>query len=133
MLVAESEYPFADLMWTFFIFFGLILFSWLLITVFGDLFRRDDISGWGKAAWSVFVIFVPILGSLVYLIAQGRGMAERERQQVETAQRQTDEYIRSVSSNGYRGADEIARAKELLDRGAITPEEFQRIKQRALI
>ena len=132
-LLADSSYPFLDLVWTFFVFFGLVIYFWLLITVFADLFRRHDTSGWAKAAWVVFVFVVPLVGALVYLIANGRGMAERAGREAERAQKETDTYIRSVAAPGYQGVDEISRGKELLDRGAISQEEFDQLKRRALV
>ena len=133
MIAAADDYPLADLMWTFVLFFGLLVYFWLILTVFGDLFRRHDVSGWGKAGWSVFVLVLPLIGSLTYLITQGRAMADRDVRQAQTAQRQTDDYIRSVAAPGFHGVEEIARGKELLDRGAISQEEFEQLKRRVLI
>jgi hypothetical protein len=133
MIAAADDYPLADLLWTFVLFFALMMYFWLIITVFGDLFRRHDISGWGKAGWTVFVLLLPLIGSLTYLITQGRAMADRDVRQVRHAKQQTDDYIRSVAAPGFRGVDEIARAKELLDRGAISQEEFEQLKRRALV
>jgi hypothetical protein len=133
MLIAADGYPLADLLWTFVLFFALMAYFWLLIIVFGDLFRRRDVSGWGKAGWTVFVIVVPLIGSLTYLISQGRSMADRDVQHAAALKQRTDEHIRSVAAPSYRGVDEIARAKDLLDRGAITQEEFEQLKRRALV
>ena len=133
MILAADNYPLADLFWTFVWFFALMIYFWLLITVFADLFRRHDVSGWGKAGWIVFVLVVPLIGALVYLIANGRDMADRDTRQAHVAKQQTDEYIRSVVSPTYRGVDEIARGKELLDQGAISQEEFEQIKRRVLV
>jgi Short C-terminal domain/Phospholipase_D-nuclease N-terminal len=133
MITAADDYPLVDLMWTFVEFFALLVYFWLLVTVFGDLFRRHDLSGWGKTAWTVLVVLVPLIGSLGYLITQGRSMADREARRKQQLAEQTDEYIRSVAAPGFRGVDEIARAKELLDRGAITQEEFDQLKRRALV
>ena len=133
MITAADDYPLADLMWTFVLFFALLVYFWLVITVFGDLFRRHDVSGWAKAGWIVFVLVLPLIGSLTYLITQGRAMADRDVRQVEAAKRQTDDYIRSVAAPGFHGVDEIARAKELLDRGAISQEEFEQLKRRVLV
>jgi hypothetical protein len=133
MIAAADDYPLADLMWTFVLFFALLVYFWLIITVFGDLFRRHDVSGWGKAGWSVFVIVLPLIGSLTYLITQGRAMADRDVRQVAQARHQTDDYIRSVAAPGFHGVDEIARGKELLDRGAISQEEFEQLKHRILV
>jgi hypothetical protein len=128
-----ADYPLLDLMWTLFIFFGLIVYFWVLITVFADLFRRRDVSGWGKAGWTVFVFVLPLVGALVYLISQGRGMAARRAGEADQAKQGTDEYIRSVAAPGFRGVDEIARGKDLLDRGEISQEEFEQMKRRALV
>ena len=133
MISAADDYPLLDLMWTFVVFFGFVVFFWLLITVFGDLFRRHDLSGWVKAGWIVFVLLLPLIGSLTYLITQGRSLADREVRQAEQAKQQTDDYIRSVAAPGYRAVDEIARGKKLLDDGAISPEEFEQLKRRALV
>ena len=126
-----ADYPFLDVMWTMLVFFGWVIWFWLLITIFGDLFRRHDISGWSKALWSIFVILTPFLGVFVYLIAESKGMAERNVKAVQTAQTQTDEYIRSVASQGDP-ATQIAQAKQLLDSGAINAQEFDALKQKAL-
>jgi putative oligomerization/nucleic acid binding protein/phospholipase D-like protein len=120
---------FGQVMWTMLVFFAWILFFWLLFMVFGDLFRRHDISGWGKAAWSIFVIFLPFLGCFVYLISQGRHIAERNVQEAQAAQSQLDSHIKSVTGGS---ADQIAKAKELLDRGAITQAEYDQLKAKAL-
>jgi Phospholipase_D-nuclease N-terminal/Short C-terminal domain len=132
-LAADSSYPLLDLMWTFFVFFGLVVYFWLLITVFADLFRRHDMSGWAKTAWVVFVFVVPLVGALVYLIAHGRSMGDRAARDAEQAKHETDNYIRSVAASGYQGVDEISRGKELLDRGAISQEEFDQLKRRVLV
>ena len=133
MTTAADDYPLVDLLWTFVLFFALLTYFWLLITALGDLFRRRDVSGWGKAAWTVFVIVLPLIGSLTYLITQGRAMADRDVQQAAAVKQRTDEHIRSVAAPDYRGVDEIARGKELLDRGAISQEEFEQLKRRVLI
>jgi hypothetical protein len=120
---------FGQVMWTMLVFFAWILFFWLLFMVFGDLFRRHDISGWGKAAWSIFVIFLPFLGCFVYLISQGRHIGERNIQEAQAAQAQLDSHIKSVSGGS---ADQIAKAKELLDSGAISQAEYDQLKAKAL-
>ena len=124
-------YTFGQAMWTMFVFFAWILFFWLLFTVFGDLFRRHDIGGWGKAGWTIFVICLPYLGILVYLIAEGRGMGERRLAEVQAAQSQMDAHVRSVAGSGG-AAEQIAKAKELLDSGAITQAEYDGLKAKAL-
>jgi hypothetical protein len=118
-------------MWTMIVFFGWIVFIWLLITVYMDLFRRHDIGGWAKAGWIVFTIVLPFIGVFVYLIAEGRAMDARRREDVRQAQSEMDSYVRSVAKTGS-SADQIAQAKQLLDTGAITPEEYNALKQKAL-
>jgi putative oligomerization/nucleic acid binding protein/phospholipase D-like protein len=124
-------YSFGQVMWSFFVFFAWILFFWLLFTVFGDLFSRHDISGWAKAGWTVLVIILPYLGIFIYLIAEGKGMAERRTAQAQAAQSQMDTYIRAVATSSDPAGD-IARGKELLDSGAITQAEFDQLKAKAL-
>jgi hypothetical protein len=133
MITAADDYPMADLVWTFVVFFALMLLFSLIFTVFGDLFRRRELSGWAKAGWTVFVIVLPLIGALTYLITQGRAMADRDAGQVHRAQRDIDEHIRSVSAPGYSGVEEIAHAKELLDEGSITQDEFDQLKRRVLV
>jgi Short C-terminal domain/Phospholipase_D-nuclease N-terminal len=133
IITAADDYPLLDLLWTFVLFFALLVFFWLIITVFGDLFRRHELSGWAKAGWTVFVIVLPLIGSFTYLITQGRAMADRDVRQAEQAKQQIDDHIRSVAAPGFRGVDEIAHAKELLDSGAISQEEFEQLKRRALV
>ena len=134
-MTVAADYPLLDLFWTFLWFFGFMIFFWLLITVFGDLFRRKDIGGGRKTLWTVFIIVLPLIGAFTYLIAQGHHMAERGAEQQARAQQQTEEYIRSVASNGgnARAVDEIARGKELLDNGAISQDEFDELKRRVLV
>jgi Short C-terminal domain/Phospholipase_D-nuclease N-terminal len=133
MTLAADTYPLLNLVWTFLIFFGLIIYFWLLITVFADLFRRHDVSGWGKAGWTVFVFVLPLVGALVYLISQGRSMSDRGARDADRMKAESDDYIRSVATPGYHGVDEIARGKELLDRGAISQDEFDQLKRRVLV
>jgi hypothetical protein len=126
-----ADYPFLDVLWTMLIFFLWVIWFWLLITVFVDIFRRRDISGWGKAAWLIFVIVLPFLGVFIYLITQSDEMAQRNMEQARAQQQQFDQYVRETAgSSGAAG--EIERAKALLDSGAITQAEFDAIKQKAL-
>ena len=125
-----ANYPFLDVMWTMLVFFAWVIWFWLLITIFSDIFRRHDISGWTKAAWTIFVIILPFLGVFVYMIAESKGMAERNQKQVQATQQQTDEYIRNVA--GSDPAEQIAKAKQLLDAGTISSAEFDALKQKAL-
>jgi hypothetical protein len=126
-----ADYPFLDVVWTMLIFFAWVIWFWILITVFADLFRRHDIGGGSKVLWVIFVIILPFLGVFIYLIANHEGMADRNVKQVEAAQAQSDAYIRSVAGSGGPTA-EIERAKSLLDSGAITQAEFDSIKSKAL-
>jgi hypothetical protein len=126
-----AAYSFGQVMWTMLVFFCWILFFWLLFIVFGDLFRRHDISGWGKAAWSIFVIVLPFLGVFIYLIAEGKGMGERNVRQARAQQASMDAYVRSVASS-TPATDQIAQAKQLLDSGTISQAEFDQIKAKAL-
>lgn len=128
MLVA-ADYPFLDVLWTMVLFFAWVAWIWIAITVFADVFRRHDISGWGKAAWVVLVIVLPFLGVLLYLISQHDGMRERSVKQVEAQQAAFDQYVRESAGGS---AAEIAKAKELLDSGAISQAEFDAIKAKAL-
>jgi Short C-terminal domain/Phospholipase_D-nuclease N-terminal len=129
VMVFAADYPFLEVMWSMFVFFAFIIWLWMLFSIIGDVFRRRDIGGWSKAAWCVFLIVLPFLGTFVYLIANHDGMAERSLKQVQTAQAQVDEHIRSVAGGP---AAEIDKAKQLLDRGAITQAEFEAIKAKAL-
>jgi Phospholipase_D-nuclease N-terminal/Short C-terminal domain len=129
MLPIAADYPFLDVLWTMIIFFAWVIWIWIAITVLIDVFRRHDIGGWHKAAWVVFVIVLPFLGVLVYLIAQHEGMRERSAQQAKAQQKAFDEYVRETAGGS---AAEIAKAKELLDAGAITQAEFDAIKAKAL-
>lgn len=126
-----TSYPFLDVMWTLLVFFAWVIWFYLLITVFGDLFRRHDLSGWAKAAWIIFVIVLPYLGVLVYLIAEHEGMAERSAKQLQQSQAQIDDYVRSVAAKSDP-ADQIAKGKQLLDQGAISQAEYDALKQKAL-
>jgi Short C-terminal domain/Phospholipase_D-nuclease N-terminal len=129
--VIASDYPFLDVFWTMVIFFVWILWIWLLITVFSDIFRRHDISGIKKTVWIIFTILLPFLGVFVYLITQNVGMTERQLQRTRAQKEQFDDYVRQTAG-GSGAAAEIEKAKALLDSGAITQAEFDAIKQKAL-
>jgi hypothetical protein len=129
--VIAADYPFLDVLWTLIVIFAWVIWFWLLITVFSDLFRRHDIGGGSKALWIIFVIILPFLGVLVYLIAESKGMAERNEKQMQAAQQQADAYIRDVAG-GSDPAEQIAKAKQLLDAGTISSAEFEALKQKAL-
>ena len=126
-----ADYPFLDVLWTMLIFFAWIIWFWLLITVFGDVFRRRDASGFTKVLWIIFVILVPFLGVFIYLLVTHDGMTERSVNQAQAQRAQMDDYVRSVAGSGGAAA-EIEKAKGLLDSGAITQAEFDAIKAKAL-
>jgi hypothetical protein len=130
-MLFASDYPFLDVFWTMLVFFAWVIWFWLLITVFADLFRRHDVSGWGKAGWTVFVIVLPFLGVLVYMIAQGQHMAERKASDAQASRAAFDDYVRDVASKGGP-TDQIATAKQLLDSGTIDAAEFEQLKRKAL-
>ena len=125
---------FWDFFWFIISFFILMAYLMVLFQILGDLFRDKEVSGGVKALWIVGLIFLPILVSLLYLITRGHGMAERNLAAVKEAQSNQDAYIRSVAGGGGSGsaAEEIARAKSLLDSGAISPEDFEKLKAKAL-
>ena len=127
-----ASYPFLDVMWTMLVFFLWVLWFWLLFMVFADIFRREDLSGWGKTGWIVFTIILPYLGVFVYLISQGSGMTQRRVEDARAQQAQFDDYVRQTASTGGGAAAEIEKAKALLDSGAITQAEFAAIKEKAL-
>ena len=126
-----ADYPFLNILWSMIIFFLWVAWIWVLILILSDVFRRHDLSGWGKAGWTFFLIVLPFLGALIYLIADSDGMAERRAQDVKGQQAQMDDYVRSVAGSGGAAA-EIDKAKQLLDSGAITQAEFDSIKAKAL-
>jgi Mn2+/Fe2+ NRAMP family transporter len=124
-----TDYPFLNILWTMIIFFAWVIFIWVAITVLIDVFRRHDVGGWTKAAWVILVIVLPFLGVLLYLLVNHDGMAKRSAKQAEAQKAQFDEYVRDAAGGS---ASEIAKAKELLDSGAISQEEYDQIKRKAL-
>jgi hypothetical protein len=129
--MVAADYPFLDVMWSMFIFFLWILWFWLLFMCFADIFRRHDLSGFGKTAWIIFMIILPFLGVFIYIISQGSGMHERSAQQVQSQRQEFDTYVRETAGSGG-AAGEIERAKALLDQGTINQSEFDAIKAKAL-
>ena len=115
-----------DVFWTIFVFFMWFIYIWIFITVFADIFRRNDISGWAKAGWIIFLIFIPLIGLLVYMIARPK-MTDQDRQMMEKAEAQQKRMA------GYSAAEEIAKAQQLKDSGTITEEEFQELKRKAMV
>jgi len=124
-----SDYPFLDVFWTMIIFFLWVIWIWFLIAILSDVFRRHDIGGGSKALWTFFIIFLPVVGALTYLIVNGDGMAKRNVKESQQSQERMDDYVRSVAGGS---ASEIEKAKQLLDSGAITADEYASLKARAL-
>jgi len=131
-MVIAADYPFLNILWTLIIFFAWVAWIWIAIIIFMDIFSRRDISGWVKALWVVFVIILPFLGVLVYLIANHDGMSDRSEARARGQQKEFDSYVQSVAGQGGGAAAEIDKAKQLLDSGAITQEEFNALKAKAL-
>ena len=129
-MVLAADYPFLDVLWTMILFFFWVAWIWMLILILSDVFRRD-ISGWAKAGWCVFLIVLPFLGALIYLIVHGKDLTERRVRDAQASQADFDQYVRTVASDGG-SAGEIERAKQLLDSGAINQTEFERLKAKAL-
>ena len=133
MSLADSSYPMAGVFWSVFIFFLWLIWIWILIWIFIDIFRSRDLSGGAKALWFLFVLFIPLIGVLVYLIVRGGSMHERAVQDARTQQKETDQYIREVAGTpGSTSADQLAKLADLRDRGVITAEEFDREKAKIL-
>jgi Short C-terminal domain/Phospholipase_D-nuclease N-terminal len=131
MLVIGASYPFLEVLWDLLIFFAWVIFIWIAVTVLIDVFRRHDISGVRKAVWVVFVVILPWIGVLCYLIVNHEGMAERRNRDAQAANAQFEQYIRHTAGTGGP-ATEIANAKRLLEEGTITQAEFEAIKAKAL-
>ena len=131
MMIA-ADYPFLNILWTMIIFFCWVAWIWILIVILMDVFRRD-ISGWAKAGWCVFLIVLPFLGVLVYVIARGRNMGRREVAQARAQQEEFDAYIREAAAGGRSSSvDELSRLSEIRARGDMTDEEFRRAKELVL-
>ncbi len=128
-MVIAADYPFMDVLWSMIIFFFWVIWIWIVITVLMDVFRRHDIGGWAKAAWMIFVVILPWLGVLIYLIAEHDGMRERGMKEAQAQQQAFDERVRDAAGGSV---GEIAKAKELLDSGTISQAEFDAIKAKAL-
>jgi hypothetical protein len=123
--------PLLDLFWSMLWFFMFFLWIWLLISLFADIFRSDDLSGWGKAGWVTFLIVVPWLGALVYLIARGGSMQERSIADMMAREQATRSYIRDVATTSST-ADELAKLASLHDRGVLSDQEFSQQKAAVL-
>ena len=130
MLPLAADYPLLNIIWTMLVFFGLFLWIALIFRAFIDLYGRHDVSGWGKAGWTVLIIVIPLVGVCAYFLVDGKGIAEREMTKARQQQGEFDDYVRDVA--GSTPADDIAKAKGLLDSGAIDADEFGRLKSKAL-
>jgi hypothetical protein len=130
-MVIATSYPFLSIFWTMLLVFAWIIYLWIAITVLIDVFRREDLSGWGKAGWTIVVIVLEWLGVLIYLIINHSGMSERRTAHARAAQAQFDDYVRTAAGSGG-AASEIEKANQLLDSGVIDQAEFDAIKTKAL-
>ena len=130
-LASSYSYPLLGAFWTILEIFLWVLWIWVLIYVFIDIFRSHDLSGWAKALWFIFVLFIPLIGVLVYLIARGGSMQERARQQAQQQDQQFRAYVQDAAGSGNT-ADQLTKLAELRDRGVITAEEFEREKAKVL-
>ena len=126
-----ADYPFLDVMWMMLVFFLWIAWFWILFGVWGDIFRRHDLSGLGKTGWFIFTLVLPFLGVFIYVVSQNDGMSQRNLERAQAQRAQVDDYVRSTAGSGGAAA-EIEKAKQLLDSGAITQPEFEALKQKAL-
>ena len=133
MLLAASSYsyPLLGAFWTILMIFLWVIWFWILITVFIDIFRSRDLSGWGKTLWFVFVLFFPLIGVLVYLIVRGGSMHERAVRQAQVQEEQFRGYVQEAAGS-QSTADQLAKLADLRDRGVITAEEFDREKAKIL-
>ena len=131
-MLFAADYPFLDVFWSMIIFFCWVAWIWMVIAIFSDIFRRQDATGFKKAIWCVFIIVVPFLGALVYLIANGDGMGERQRERVRQSESEFAGYVQSVAASNGGSASELAKAKTLLDDGTVTQAEFDTLKAKAL-
>jgi hypothetical protein len=130
LAAASSSYPLLNVFWTMFEFFVWVIWIWLLVMVFFDIFRSHDLSGLAKALWVLFVVVIPLIGVLVYLIARGTGMHERAEQRVARQDQALRSYVQQSAAPS--SADQLAKLADLRDRGAITDEEFAREKAKVL-
>ncbi|QES03587.1 SHOCT domain-containing protein [Streptomyces venezuelae ATCC 10712] len=132
MVNLAVDYPLLNMFWTMLMLFLWILWFMLLFRIIGDIFRDDDLNGWGKAGWSAFVILLPFLGVFVYLIARGRSMGERELKRIRQNEEQFRSYVRETTGSGGGQAEELSRLAELKNSGAITEAEFTQAKAKVL-
>src|SRR6478752_7945874 len=127
-----SDFGTGQVFWSMLWFFLFIIWIWILITVFADIFRSHDLSGWSKALWVIFVIVFPYLGVFVYLIARGNKMSEHAQEAVQAQDAAARQYIKEAAGTGGSPADELARLADLKDKGVIDDAEFQRLKAKVV-
>jgi hypothetical protein len=132
LAASTSSYPLLDVFWTIFLFFLWVMWFWILISVFIDIFRSRDLSGGGKALWFLFVLLIPLVGVLVYLIVRGGSMHERAARQVQQQDQEFREYVQSAAQTPASPADQLEKLAGLRDRGVISPQEFDREKAKVL-
>jgi hypothetical protein len=126
------DYPLLGVFWTMLWFFLFFIWIWILITVFADIFRSQDIGGFAKALWVIFVVIVPFLGVLIYLIARGKGMQERQMQRAARQEQQFREYVQDAATDSSSSADQLSRLADLKERGVLTDAEFEAEKAKIL-
>jgi Short C-terminal domain/Phospholipase_D-nuclease N-terminal len=131
-LAASSSYPVLDVFWTMFQIFAFVVWFWLLFMVLMDVFRSSDLSGWGKAGWTIFVLFLPLIGVLVYLIVRGRSMHQRAAQQAAQQEEALRSYVQEAAGSSPSSADQLAKLADLRQRGVITSDEFDQEKSKVL-
>jgi Short C-terminal domain/Phospholipase_D-nuclease N-terminal len=131
-LAASTGYPVLDVFWTMFEIFAFVVWFWLLFVVLTDVFRSNDLSGWGKAGWTIFVIFLPLLGILTYLIIRGRSMHERSAQRAAQQEDAFRSYVQEAAGSPASSADQLAKLADLRQRGVITSAEFEQEKTKVL-
>ncbi|MET1002097.1 MAG: SHOCT domain-containing protein [Acidimicrobiia bacterium] len=127
-----DDFGTGQVFWSMLWFFMFFIWIWLLIIVFSDIFRSHDLSGWAKALWVIFIIFLPYLGVLVYLIARGHKMSEHAAQAAQAQDQANRQYIQSVTADSTSTAAELERLAGLKEQGVISEEEFQQLKAKAL-
>jgi hypothetical protein len=131
-LAASSGYPVLDVFWTIFEIFAFVVWFWLLFVVLTDIFRSSDLSGWAKAAWTIFVVFLPLIGIFSYLIVRGRSMQERSARQARKQEEAFRDYVQEAAGPPPSSADQLSKLADLKQRGVITPDEFEHEKSKVL-
>jgi hypothetical protein len=131
-LAASTNYPVLDVFWTMFEIFAFVVWFWLLFVVLSDVFRSRDLSGGAKAAWTIFVIFLPLIGILTYLIVRGRSMHERSARQAQQQEEEFRSYVQEAAGTSPNAADQLSKLADLRQRGVISSAEFENEKTKVL-